>query len=533
MDGPSRSAFGRSGMDPGGPRGETETGGSARAVAYVRMSTDPQQFSIENQLAEIQRYADLRGFEIIRVYEDAGRSGLTIGGREGLTRLMADVASGEAEFVAILAYDISRWGRFQDADESAHYEFLCSRAGIQVHYCAEQFDNDGTTSSVLLKAVKRVMAREHSRELSVKVFAGQCRLVEKGFRQGGMAGFGLRRRLVDEPGASKGELGLGQRKSLQTDRVILVPGPDEEVCTVRRMYRMFVDEGRAEAEIATSLNREGVRTDSGHPWSRATVHEVLTNEKYIGHNVFNRRSFKLKQHRVANPPEIWVRAPDVFVPLVEKDLFEQARIIIEARSRRYDDAKLLDLLRGLLQAEGALSGLVIDEREEMPSSSVYRRRFGSLLRAYELIGYRPDHDYRYIEVNRTLRRMHPDVLDAVMWGIRGVGGSVERDRVTDLLTVNTEFTASVVIARCRETPAGSLRWRIRLDALLMPDITVVMRMDVGNRAVLDHYLLPRLDMSGPGLRLAERNGLSLDVYRFETLDGFFALSARAPFEEAA
>ncbi|MDH6665577.1 UNVERIFIED_ORG: DNA invertase Pin-like site-specific DNA recombinase [Methylorubrum zatmanii] len=196
-----------------------------QAVAYVRMSTDPQQFSIENQLAEIRRYADLRGFEVVRVYEDAGRSGLTLGGREGLTRLMADVASGSADFQAILAYDISRWGRFQDADESAHYEFLCSRAGIQVHYCAEQFDNDGTTSSVLLKAVKRVMAREHSRELSVKVFAGQCRLVEKGFRQGGMAGFGLRRLLVDEAGNPKGELGIGQRKSFQTDRVILVPGP--------------------------------------------------------------------------------------------------------------------------------------------------------------------------------------------------------------------------------------------------------------------------------------------------------------------
>jgi hypothetical protein len=60
---------------------------------------------------------------------------------------------------------------------------LCSRAGIRVHYCGEQFDNDGTIGSVLLKSVKRVMAGEYSRELSVKVFAGQCRLVENGFRQ--------------------------------------------------------------------------------------------------------------------------------------------------------------------------------------------------------------------------------------------------------------------------------------------------------------------------------------------------------------
>jgi hypothetical protein len=64
---------------------------------------------------------------------------------------------------------------------------------IRVHYCGEQFDNDGSIGSILLKNVKRVMAGEYSRELSVKVFAGQCRLIEHGFRQGGPAGFGLRR----------------------------------------------------------------------------------------------------------------------------------------------------------------------------------------------------------------------------------------------------------------------------------------------------------------------------------------------------
>jgi len=88
---------------------------------------------------------------------------------------MKDVQSNVRDFDAILVYDVSRWGRFQDADEAAYYEHLCSRAGIRVHYCEEQFDNDGSIGSILLKSVKRVMAGEYSRELSVKVFAGQCR----------------------------------------------------------------------------------------------------------------------------------------------------------------------------------------------------------------------------------------------------------------------------------------------------------------------------------------------------------------------
>src|SRR5258705_4180636 len=112
----------------------------------------------------------------------------------------------------ILVYDFSRWVRFQDADESAYYEYVCRRVGIQVAYCAEQFENDGSPVSTIVKGVKRAMAGEYSRELSAKVFAGQCRLIELGFRQRGPAGYRLRRRLIDSQGARKAELSRGEQK---------------------------------------------------------------------------------------------------------------------------------------------------------------------------------------------------------------------------------------------------------------------------------------------------------------------------------
>jgi hypothetical protein len=55
----------------------------------------------------------------------------------------------------ILVYDVSRWGRFQDADESAYYEYICKRAGFGVQYCAEQFENDGSPVSTIVKGVSR------------------------------------------------------------------------------------------------------------------------------------------------------------------------------------------------------------------------------------------------------------------------------------------------------------------------------------------------------------------------------------------
>jgi|ERR1700733_13966558 len=110
----------------------------------------------ENQSRVIGTYVAERGMTIVRRYADQGRSGLSIAGRDGLHELIDDVQIGTAEFDCILVYDISRWGQFQDIDESAYYEFICRRAGINVHYCAEEFENDGSMPSIIMKNVKRI-----------------------------------------------------------------------------------------------------------------------------------------------------------------------------------------------------------------------------------------------------------------------------------------------------------------------------------------------------------------------------------------
>lgn len=150
-----------------------------------------------------------------------------------------------------------------------------------------------------------------------------------------------------------------------------------------------------------------------------------------------------------------------------------------------------------------------------------------------MVGFTPDRDYRYIEINKRLRRIHAEIVESIIGGIEQVGGQVELDTKTNHLTINHEFSASVVIARCTQTDAGAYRWNIRLDTGLLPDITVVVRMDQTNETPLDYYLLPTADMTRPKLRLSESNGLSLDAYRFDTLAHFFALSRRIPILEVA
>ena len=163
----------------------------------------------------------------------------------------------------------------------------------------------------------------------------------------------------------------------------------------------------------------------------------------------------------------------------------------------------------------------------MPVSLAYRQRFGSLGRAYRLVGYVHQRADRSIEINRTLRRVHADVYREVITKIEQLGGTVARDGPKGLITINGEFTGSIVIARCLTTRGGgAMRWNLRLDTALRPDITIAVRLAPDNEQPLDYYLLPHIDIKASRLRIAQRTAIFLDAYRCDTLRRFFHISAR-------
>ena len=497
------------------------------------MSTDHQNFSTLNQKAAIAEYAAQRGYEIIQTYADEGKSGLRLEGREALLDLLEDVQTGRAQYKVILVYDISRWGRFQDADEAAFLEYTCKRNGVLILYCIEQFENDGSMTSTVFKGMKRVMAGEYSRELSVKVFRGQCRLIQLGFRQGGPAGYGLRRLLINERREPKGLLAPGEHKSIQTDRVVLVPGPAEEIAIIQKIYKLFLAQGMREGEIARQLNQEGVPADADKPWTGPAVHQILTNEKYIGNNVFNRVSFKLKQRRIRNQPSDWVRLDQAFEALVDRETFLATQQIIARRSRRFSNLEMIELLTQLLLEKGLLSGIIIDEQEDMPSSAMYRHRFGSLARAYNLVGYTPARDVSYCLVNRQIRRMYPEILADIIANIEAVGGMVSRAADGESLRINDEITVAIVISRCISSAAGRLKWRINLETGRRPDLTIVVRLEADNQSIRDYYLLPSRTETRTELKLSEENGIYLDAFQVPHLERFYSLVERTDVRRAA
>jgi hypothetical protein len=179
------------------------------------------------------------------------------------------------------------------------------------------------------------------------------------------------------------------------------------------------------------------------------------------------------------------------------------------------------------------NGILIDEAQDLPSSAAFRHRFGTLVSAYQLIGYDPGIDYGFIEINRKLRKEHPEIVASVIRRVGDLGAVAAWDERAQLLHLNNELRVSIVLCRHLVTSGGSSRWIIRLDEGLKPDITVAVRMDATNEGVRDYYLLPAIDMTWENLRVAEENGVYLDAYRFETLDYFIGMAERIKLEEAA
>lgn len=377
-----------------------------RAAQYLRMSTEHQRYSLENQAAALAMYALQRDRDIVRTYTDAGKSGLTLKERAGLKTLLSDVVSSERDFQEVLVLDVSRWGRFQDPDQAAHYEFICREAGVAVRYCAETFENDGSLASSIMKQLKRIMAAEYSRDLGVKVSRGQRRVASEGYWTGAPAPFGFRRLLEDKHGSPRGELRRGESKAVATDRVRLIWGPPEEVEAVRTVFRLYARKGLNNQAVAEAMLTSGAAAPR-RGWTRETVRLIIRNKLYAGVHVLGRVNTRLKGARRVTPKEEWLHVP-VVEPIVPMSTFRRAQDL-RALRQHHSDAYLLARLRKALRRHGYLSSKLIDKSPDLPNKQTYQRRFGGLNAAFSLAGYQipiSARRWKHDALLGHLRRLH-------------------------------------------------------------------------------------------------------------------------------
>jgi DNA invertase Pin-like site-specific DNA recombinase/phage FluMu protein Com len=354
-----------------------------RVALYVRRSTNDQlqADSLKAQEEVLRNFAAERSYDVVRVFADSA-SGRTVKKRLDFRALISMIERGESRFEAVLVRDVSRWGRFENADEAAYWEFFCITHGVRVIYVEEPFcDAEVSPYQTLMKAMKRVLAAEFSREKARITRYGQERVVRQGFMHGSSAPYGLRRTLVELDGSYVGELRRGDHKSLSNQRAKLAPGDPFEVETVRRVFRMYAD-GASTGTIARTLNLHKVPTPRAAPqWYASAIQSMLHNERYCGTAVY-------VKSRANDSPEV-IRTRDAHEGIIDPDTWSAAQKRLASVTWKKSDARLAADLRSVFESWGVL------DREMLRDSDVacwqtYIARFpsgaqGALELSYERV----------------------------------------------------------------------------------------------------------------------------------------------------
>lgn len=466
------------------------------AAQYLRTSKPFQEAYLERQRDTIAEFAKTHGFGIVKTYEDPARSGVVLKQRPAMQRLLHDVLRDKAAYRSILVCDVSRWGRFQDVDEAAHYEFLCKHAGIPVYYCNEPYLNDSTATGAIFKSMRRSQAGEFSRELSEKVFRAGKRVAALGFRLGGAPGYGLRRLMVSEDGRPLQPLASGEFKYSKTNRTILVPGPRNETDLVREIFAMAATRHMRCTDIAKELNRRGIPFHTGQPWDYYDVLRMLTNPKYIGRNVWGRTSVKLRGPMRSVRPEDWTVKDGAFKPIVDIKVFNRVQTFLQSiKPLAWTDNELISRLKTLLAQKGKLTQQIIDQTPGMPSSASYYAHFGPLRRVYPLVGYKPERGtftkiFRRDQNERLRAHLFAKIRDLFPLDI-----SVFhlRNRRRLILRLDNGLSISVVLCRSLRLATGEMGWKIYPTRAESDYMTLLCRLTQKNDSYLDFYLFPFID----------------------------------------
>lgn len=472
-----------------------------RAVAYYRHSAEiGQENSVEIQRDNVRAFAAKHDLEIIEEFADRGKSGLNAEGRPAFNEMMEWVRTRD-DFALILVLDVSRWGRFQDTDLSAHYESLCTQHGKQVIYTHIGFTKDeDRLINQLRKSIDRYQSAEYSRTLSKKVFEGAAKVAHQGYRPGGPPPYGFHRLMLDEDKQPDRILQPGQRKAVQNGRVVLVPGDPSQVEIVQEIFVLFAEKGYAERQIAGHLNAKGIPSPGGVRWSETSVRHILTNQQYAGAVVYNRTTQRLKTKRRTNPREQWIVTPDAYEPVISPELFDAAQSILDGRKRRYTREQMLTRLRQLYEKYNVVTSRLIRFDDECPAPSTYASKFGGLSGAFQAM------------FSDVLQRIRNDVFEAICQEARLV------DEHDDFIVINRDFT--VLIQPSVPIPDGyGAFWAFRPDRRPTVDITLgVPLSDEGDHEILGYLALPRLMVPQPWVRLSAGTEARIELHGYNGLE---------------
>ena len=303
--------------------------GQKRAIAYYRHSAeDKQENSVAIQRDHAIKFAKEYDMEIIHEEADEGKSGLSAD-RAGFQEILTSWVFNDRAppFEYILVYDVSRWGRFQNPDEAAMYQYQCTKRGKKLIFIDKGMPRDDQALITHLQtSIERYMAADYSRQLSSKVFFGAAKISEQGYSAGGIACYGMSRLLLDATKQPIRILKFGEHKQISNERVTFIPSNDKATKAVKKIFSLCVTHSLDPIDIAEFLNQKKILAPRGGDWDREKVLKILMNESYTGTRIYNKTWCRLKQKSKRNPRSEWIICPNAFPAIVTPEVFKKAQV---------------------------------------------------------------------------------------------------------------------------------------------------------------------------------------------------------------
>ncbi len=310
------------------------------AVGYVRCSTDMQQDSPDQQKKEILTFAEKHGYHIQEWFEDHGQSGTSFNQRPAFQRLWKRVEN-NPDFLFVIAYDESRWGRPLEPEENAYWRFSFRLHGVDVILVRTSID-PGNEFAPMMAAFEGVQAFAYSKKLSEVTLRGSMNNGK--YSNGGTAPYGYRRMAINLKTGEHRLLHDGEWCIPSQEKVIWVPGEEGEIQTVHLIFQQR-SIGIGYISIVALLNQRDIPCpgrgrwrNKDRKWSTVTIKTLIENPAYYGARAYNRNSMSKIQAKTnrrvdkrgvkyphwKNPESEWVVEENAHDAIISKDIWLKA-----------------------------------------------------------------------------------------------------------------------------------------------------------------------------------------------------------------
>lgn len=321
-----------------------EQNGKVKKVAvYCRVSTTEQAeegYSIGEQERLIREYCVKRGYEVYRVFSDAGISGKDIVHRPAMQELLRDAT--EKKFDMVMSWKINRLSRkLEDAIKIVN---TLDKYGITYQSYSERFESNTPAGKMQFQMMALVGEFERN-TIAQNVKMGMKAKARAGEWCGGIAPLGYKWvPMVGTENSSR------KKSKLEID--------EKEAETVRLIYELYAS-GKGYKAIVNYINQRGYKTKRGNAFSVAQLRPILTNPVYIGKVRFNvRRDWNEKRRHNINPNPII--ADGIHEAIISEKQWEHVQFLISQKSgkpsRIYDGEYPLT---GILRCPECGAGMAI------------------------------------------------------------------------------------------------------------------------------------------------------------------------------